>query len=93
MYLPEGGPYTEPESRRRTVPAREHYVCGSLALVVTGVVTLLTYSLLVQLVMGFGLLATTMLVFALAIGWLLLWELFVVAWEWRAGRLSLTLEK
>lgn len=89
MFHPEGGSLTDPEPRRRTVPAREHYICGSVALVVVGLFAFATYSLLVGVAMNFGVLATTMLVFALAISWFLLWELFVVAWEWRAGRFSL----
>lgn len=91
MYVPEGSDVAEVESRRPTVPARQHYVCGSVALVVTCVLAVLTYSALVRVAMVFGLLATTVLVFALAIFWFLLWEFFVVAWEWRAGRFSVTL--
>lgn len=81
------------QSKRQAVPARQHYVCGSVALVVTVLMTVLTYSLLVSMTTGFGVLATTALVFVVALCWFLLWELLVVAWEWRAGRLPVSLAR
>lgn len=90
MYYPGGGEVTEFESQQQPVPAREHYVCGGLAFVVTSVLTFVTYSVLVSAVMGLGLIATSVLAIALAMFWFLLWELFVVVWEWRAGRFPVT---
>ncbi|SFK68484.1 hypothetical protein SAMN04487950_0572 [Halogranum rubrum] len=88
MYYPGGGTRLDDEQGQQPVPVREQYICGCLAFVVTALVTSVLYSVLVSAVMGLGLVATSVLVIALTMAWFLLWELFVVVWEWRAGRLS-----
>ena len=50
---------------------------------------LLLYPLLVALTRPLQLLASTAIVFVLVFLWLLIWLAIEVAWEWRAGRISI----
>lgn len=71
-----------------TVGVVEHVLCGLAGFLFTGALLVACYPLLVALTEPLYVLSSTALVAAVAVLWLLVSFGVELAWEWRAGRLT-----
>ncbi len=95
MYTPQGSggagtpePETGQSTDRETVSTVEHCSCGLAGLLATAVLVIFVYPVLVAVTQPLYVLSSTLIVFALFAVWLVTWLALELAWEWRAGRLT-----
>lgn len=97
MYTPHPGPSkratqaASPDAdRERSVDPLEHCACCLVGLLTVGICLLAFYPVLLAATRPLEPLSSTALVVVLVSLWVAVWAAVELAWEWRAGRVSIT---